>query len=72
MSHTHSSIVIVVCYLLLLLFSLTNLIAVTPETIPLAAWQKVLYGVLTIGGEWGWSRLCRYSVTQGWGDMEEV
>jgi len=44
---------------------------VTPDTVPLTTWQKALYGVLTIGGEWGWSRLCRYSVNQGWGDMEE-
>lgn len=37
----------------------------------LTSWQKVLYGVFMIGGEWCWARVNRLSVNAGWGDRPE-
>mmetsp|Transcript_39281 Transcript_39281/g.63717 ORF Transcript_39281/g.63717 Transcript_39281/m.63717 type:complete len:324 (+) Transcript_39281:30-1001(+) len=39
--------------------------------LPLGRAQRVLYGVLVIGGRWLWSRLNVVSTNHGWGDRPE-
>ncbi len=50
----------------------TTAITVTEGENGLSTIQKILYGVLMIGGEWGWARINRLSVNNGWGDRPEV
>ncbi|OZJ05698.1 hypothetical protein BZG36_01414 [Bifiguratus adelaidae] len=38
---------------------------------PLAFWQKFSYALLTIGGQYVWTRVNRLMTDQGWGDEEE-
>lgn len=39
---------------------------------PLTQTQKILYGVLTVGGQYAWTRSNRYITEQGWGELDEV
>ncbi|KAI9315692.1 Pex12 amino terminal region-domain-containing protein [Dichotomocladium elegans] len=38
---------------------------------PLTQGQKIAYGVLTIGGQYAWSRANRYITARGWGELDE-
>lgn len=33
--------------------------------------QKIAYGVLTVGGQYIWSRANRYITARGWGELDE-
>lgn len=39
---------------------------------PLTKTQKIAYGVLTVGGQYAWTRTNRYITERGWGELEEV
>lgn len=39
---------------------------------PLTRFQRVMYGALTVGGQYAWTRLNRLVAAQGWGDLAEV
>ncbi|KAI9480439.1 MAG: Pex12 amino terminal region-domain-containing protein [Benjaminiella poitrasii] len=38
---------------------------------PLTKGQKIAYGVLTVGGQYVWTRLNRYVTAKGWGELDE-
>lgn len=42
----------------------------TQMVYPLNIWQKLCWGAMTIGGTWGWTRLNRWLVSEGWDDPE--
>ncbi|KAI8337135.1 Pex12 amino terminal region-domain-containing protein [Chlamydoabsidia padenii] len=38
---------------------------------PLTKTQKIVYGVLTVGGQYTWTRTNRYITEKGWGELDE-
>ncbi|ORX52040.1 hypothetical protein DM01DRAFT_1289303 [Hesseltinella vesiculosa] len=38
---------------------------------PLSKTQKMMYGLLTVGGQYAWSRANRYITEQGWGELDQ-
>ncbi|ORZ10518.1 Pex12 amino terminal region-domain-containing protein [Absidia repens] len=38
---------------------------------PLTKSQKIAYGVLTVGGQYAWTRANRYITEKGWGELDE-
>ncbi|KAI8326887.1 Pex12 amino terminal region-domain-containing protein [Blakeslea trispora] len=47
----------------------TGQLALTKDR-PLAQWQKIAFGILTVGGQYGWTRLNRHVTSRGWGELE--
>ncbi|KAI8070828.1 Pex12 amino terminal region-domain-containing protein [Gongronella butleri] len=39
---------------------------------PLTKTQKIIYGLLTVGGQYAWTRSNRYITEQGWGELDET
>ncbi|KAI8377900.1 Pex12 amino terminal region-domain-containing protein [Radiomyces spectabilis] len=39
---------------------------------PLTKTQKIIYGVLTVGGQYAWTRLNRLVTIRGWGELDET
>eukprot|EP01112_Ceratiomyxa_fruticulosa_P021148 TRINITY_DN736_c0_g2_i5.p1 TRINITY_DN736_c0_g2~~TRINITY_DN736_c0_g2_i5.p1 ORF type:complete len:420 (-),score=50.83 TRINITY_DN736_c0_g2_i5:23-1282(-) len=42
-----------------------------PDAFPLSTFQKIMYGIVLIGGEWAWNRINRLSVESGWSECAE-
>ncbi|KAI8057441.1 Pex12 amino terminal region-domain-containing protein [Thamnidium elegans] len=38
---------------------------------PLTQTQKIVYGILTVGGQYVWTRANRYITMRGWGELDE-
>ncbi|CAO3653654.1 unnamed protein product [Cunninghamella echinulata] len=38
---------------------------------PLTKTQKIIYGILTVGGQYAWTRSNRYITEKGWGELDE-
>ncbi len=38
---------------------------------PLTKAQKISYGILTVGGQYAWTRISRIATNKGWGELEE-
>ncbi|CAO3649572.1 unnamed protein product [Cunninghamella blakesleeana] len=38
---------------------------------PLTKTQKIIYGILTVGGQYAWTRTNRYITEKGWGELDE-
>lgn len=49
-----------------------NIVESIAKDSPLTQTQKILYGVLTVGGQYAWTRSNRYITEQGWGELDEV
>jgi peroxin-2 len=48
-----------------------NLVESIAKDAPLTQTQKIAYGVLTVGGQYIWSRANRYITAKGWGELDE-
>ncbi|KAI8350879.1 Pex12 amino terminal region-domain-containing protein [Choanephora cucurbitarum] len=46
-------------------------LALLTKDAPLAQWQKIIYGIVTVGGQYAWTRLNRHVTSRGWGELDE-